>query len=188
MEVIVMGHAFAFFVPGTAKPKGSVRVFMNRKTGKAQRVTDSDAAIDWGARVTEYAIRHRPCLAPVFAKDVPVQVDLTFHRQRIKGHYSTRKRDHGQLLDSAPIYATTPPDADKLIRTILDALTHAGLWVDDAQAAVGGWFSVFADTPGVMIGVRVAPGPHTVGERRLQVPLTKADVMHALQVEEDTFG
>ncbi len=37
-------------------------------------------------------------------------------------------------LDSDP---TQPPDLDKLVRAIGDALTDAGVWLDDAQ--VVGW-------------------------------------------------
>jgi crossover junction endodeoxyribonuclease RusA len=42
-------------------------------------------------------------------------------------------RTNGELKPSAPQHKTTPIDADKAIRLVGDAVTDAGVWVDDAR-------------------------------------------------------
>lgn len=44
------------------------------------------------------------------------------------------------------LYPTVPPDCDKLLRSTFDALTHAGVWTDDALVCKGSWEEVYADS------------------------------------------
>lgn len=52
-------------------------------------------------------------------------------RVRVELVYPARKRDktEGEIL----IPHTARPDADNLVKSLLDALTRAGVWADDAQ-------------------------------------------------------
>ncbi|MDV7391094.1 RusA family crossover junction endodeoxyribonuclease, partial [Arthrospira platensis SPKY1] len=62
--------------------------------------------------------------------DCPVRVDVWFIFDRPKSHFGTG-RNADVLKPSAPKRMTTPPDVDKLARTVLDALTVAGVLADD---------------------------------------------------------
>lgn len=59
----------------------------------------------------------------------PVTVRALFVFQRPKYHFTSR----GELKPTAPIDKLTPPDTDKLLRSVLDAITQSGVYGDDAQ-------------------------------------------------------
>lgn len=63
----------------------------------------------------------------------PVRVWLTFAFDRPTSHHRTGRNAH-LLKDSAPRHATSHGlgDVDKLTRAVLDALTTAEVWTDDA--------------------------------------------------------
>ena len=57
-------------------------------------------------------------------------------------------------------YPNKKPDGDKLERATFDALTKAGVWVDDARVIGGSWLKVFPNEhpealamPGVRIEI-----------------------------------
>lgn len=83
----------------------------------------------------EYAMRAEWSPRQTIGKHVPVEVTIVATFPRPAHHYGTG-RNAGQLKASAP---ATPhaqaPDADKLARLILDALTNARVVHDDAQVA-----------------------------------------------------
>ncbi len=68
------------------------------------------------------------------ALDEPALVDIIFYMPRLKGHYGTG-RNAGVLKATAPTYVQAKPDADKLARAILDALTDAAVLRDDSRVA-----------------------------------------------------
>lgn len=70
---------------------------------------------------------------------VPVSVRITFFMPRPK----TVKRH----------MPTVPPDIDKLCRAVLDALTDAGVWVDDSQVVDLGATKIY--TSGIHIGAHI---------------------------------
>lgn len=74
-----------------------------------------------------------------FDKDVPVSVRITFLMPRPK----TVKRH----------MPTVPPDVDKLCRAVLDALTDAGVWVDDSQVVDLGATKIY--TSGIHVGAHI---------------------------------
>ena len=153
------------FVPGQPRPKGSPRPIRNRHTNKTTMVIDSDAARDWGARIASEASRFAQD-GTLWPRGTPVRVELEFRFLRKAGHFwpVSRKRPNPEIRADAPLYHTVYPDTDKLLRVVLDALTHAGWWHDDSQAHVGRVDKVFADRCGVQILAYTMPGPHTVGE------------------------
>ena len=66
----------------------------------------------------------------------PVAVDLHFTFARPKGHYRTGRNAH-LLRDDAPAFVVSRAagDLDKITRSTFDALTAAGVIVDDSLVA-----------------------------------------------------
>lgn len=74
-----------------------------------------------------------------FSRDVPVSVRITFlmpRPQTVKRHMPT-----------------VSPDVDKLCRAVLDALTDAGVWVDDSQVVDLGATKIY--TSGIHVGAHI---------------------------------
>lgn len=83
----------------------------------------------------------------------PVEVAVRFRLTRPRSHYGTG-RNALTLKRSAPDCPVSKPDADKLLRAILDALTQAGVYVDDAQVVHIDVWKTYAERPGADITVR----------------------------------
>lgn len=115
------------FVPGTPKPQGSKRAIVNRHTGKASLVESSAGVKTW-----RDDIRAAVLDAPSLHFDGPVAVHCEFVLARPRSHYRTGRNAH-LVRDSAPTWPTSKPDADKLARAVLDAVSSAGTWRDDSQ-------------------------------------------------------
>lgn len=118
--------ALDFRVHGRPQQRGSKRAVMI--AGKARMLDankDSRAWMDAVATAAAEAWGGKPLLLG------PVGLSVRFDFKRPKGHYGSRK---GQpyLRDNAPSYHTTTPDADKLMRSIGDALTGV-VYGDDKQ-------------------------------------------------------
>lgn len=142
----------AVFVPGIPRPQGSKRPFRNQHSGRIAMVESSKHVKTWRDDIRAALINpHRPPF------DGPVLAELEFRMPRPKGHYRTGRNAH-LLRDTAPTYPTGKPDIDKLERAVLDAITSAGVWLDDAQAVEVHHRKVYAGQhdglPGVHIGIR----------------------------------
>ena len=111
-----------FFAPGTPSAQGS-----KRHVGNGIMLDTNKHLKSWRSVVAAAC----PCKVPLTG---PVQLEVVFYYNRPKSHFGMRK---GQpyLKDTAPIYKTSAPDADKLLRAILDALTGIA-YTDDALVAV----------------------------------------------------
>lgn len=103
------------FVPGHPAPQGS-----KRHVGNGRMVESSKYLPGWRESVRAALIdsHGRPCIQFAGA----VHVDLEFIMYRPAG--TPKKR-------TPP--AIKKPDIDKLERAILDSVTSAGVWRDDAQ-------------------------------------------------------
>lgn len=108
-----------FFVTGTPKPKGNLRAFTNKKTGRPI-ITDRGGADlrTWAADIKLHASEAMGDNQPITG---PVGLLLTFRMIRPKSHPKTKVT-----------YPVQRPDADKLARLVLDALTSV-CFVDDSQ-------------------------------------------------------
>ncbi len=90
--------------------------------------------------------------------DGPVHATITFRFPRPKGHYRTGRNAH-LLRDQAPTHPVgrNLGDVDKLVRSTFDALTAAGVVVDDSLfarvLATKVWCEV-GEVPGATIMVR----------------------------------
>lgn len=107
----------SFEVAGTAVPQGSKDVFSDRRGGWVM-VEANKALPAWRKKVrdaAELALAGRHG----FGKHVPVILSLAVYMPRPKSVRRPRP--------------STSPDLDKICRSIGDALTDAGVWVDDGQ-------------------------------------------------------
>lgn len=103
------------------KPKGQPR---GRATirGRHAGIYDPGTADGWKSLIALHSKPYRPRY-PITG---PVEVDLVFLMPRPKSRM--RKSDpEGRL------WCTAKPDADNLEKALLDAMTNAGWWRDDAQ-------------------------------------------------------
>lgn len=121
---------FSFDVNGFPGPQGS-----KERRGNGALVESSRRVKPWRSDVkaaAELAIDH-PGLAPWRTLTEPTHITVIFRFRRPKSHYRTGRNAH-LLRDNAPTYPVSRAygDIDKLARSTLDALTAAGVLVDDS--------------------------------------------------------
>ena len=87
---------------------------------------------------------------PVYEKDVPVKVDMTF-AFGIPKSYSKKKREQCLLGN---IQHTKKPDADNIAKAVLDALSGYAM-EDDSQVTVLTMEKIYAEEP--YVEVRIYP-------------------------------
>lgn len=160
----------AVHVVGTPKPQGSKRAFVVQAKGAKARAVVVDSAKrplkDWRGDVTAAVQRELQAvddLAPDGWQPLvgPVAVRLVFALPRPASAPKTRR-----VWPSGRV-----GDVDKLARSVLDSLTDAGVWHDDAQVVD---LHVVKDYPGPDIaqhvpGVRITV--HRVGDQPALQPL-----------------
>lgn len=112
-------------VYGTPAPQGS-----KRHVGRGIMIESSKAVGPW-----REAVRHETQQHDGRFETGPVSVDIKLWLPRPKYHYGTG-RNAAKLKDSAPVWHSGTPDADKLARAILDAIVQGGALHDDGQAAI----------------------------------------------------
>lgn len=112
---------FEVYVEGEPKGQPRVRPFLCR--GKPRVFMPSTAA-PWQDRIALAIQSHMP---PTPALG-PFEIDVTFMFLRPKSHAGAKG-----LRASAPRHHTSRTDVDNLLKSLFDALTHCGLWRDDAQ-------------------------------------------------------
>lgn len=132
-------------VVGIPQPQGSKTAFV--RNGRAvltegRTPNSREAFKSWRDGVT-VAARNWQTLHGQPAADEPVEVRITFRLPRPK---SAPKRR---------IWPDRKPDLDKLIRSVLDALTHGGVLFDDSRVVAIHARKVFAidGPPGASIEV-----------------------------------
>lgn len=145
------GFEISFDVRGKPLPQGSL---VRSPTGGMYHAHRKEL-LDWRIRIAEAAELAMAGLPPVSG---PVEVGLTFRIRRPANHFlpANRKRPEPVLRHDAPTYVTSAPDADKLLRAALDALS-AVAFGDDAQVAELGVTKRYANPdegPGVAGSVR----------------------------------
>lgn len=114
----------SFFVPGVPRPKGSLDP--RRRNGKmyvrpnnAHLLGPWQAMVGFGARA-----------AGVKCTKGPIRLVCEFVLQRPGTHFIGG--DGERLKATAPVHHIQTPDADKLRRAVMDALSKVA-WVDDKQ-------------------------------------------------------
>lgn len=117
---------FLIDVPGTPIAQGS-----KRHVGNGVMVESAKGLKDWRHAITK-ATRDELDDRPGLRIDGPVSVRLHFYVTRPKSHHVANDPTR-PLKATAPALPTVKPDIDKTTRAVLDALTDAALWNDDAQ-------------------------------------------------------
>lgn len=136
----------AFTVFGVAQPQGSAKAFMPKGARFPVVTSDNTNLKGWRQLVAAEASRalgggRGQCT------DGPVRVCVDFFLARPK---ALAKKDRAH---------TTRPDADKLARAVLDALTKV-LWLDDAQVVqlkVTKAYAGHGESPCAVIAVTALP-------------------------------
>jgi len=128
-----------FFVPG--KPQALKR-HRSTKSGHHYDPSAGDKD-DFLAK----AMAHRP-EEPLLG---PLLLEVFCYFDRPKSHYGTGK-NAGLLKDSAPVYHTSTPDADNILKFVGDALNGI-FWRDDRQIAIARILKTYAATPGIQIDI-----------------------------------
>ena len=117
-------------VPGEPRTQGSARWVVSRSTGRAvqKKSTEEIAHRRLTAALLRQAWRRPPLPA-----GTPVYVSIGVFFARPKSHYLAS----GRLTSRAPsgLRHAQKPDADKVARLVLDALTDARIVTDDCQVA-----------------------------------------------------
>lgn len=119
-------------VEGRPVPQGSKRLGLNRATGRAVLLDDNPALAAWRGTVALHARREWNGRAPLVDA---VSIWCDFYLPRPKSHYGTG-RNAAVLKATAPRWPAVKPDLDKLLRSVFDSLTTAGVWADDSLAVV----------------------------------------------------
>lgn len=127
-------------VYGHPAPQGSKSIIRGRLVETSKKLPA------WRQAVTDAATYNRSMRINQAALDGPLRVNLVLYMPRPRKHYRTGKHSTDLRAD-APIWCTTTPDADKCTRAVLDALTDAGIWHDDAQVAQLDVRQYYAPTP-----------------------------------------
>lgn len=107
-----------FTVIGKPEPQGSARAFYIKKLGRAVITSDNAKLKPWRQQVSGMAMEAMKGYQ-VQAAGTAIRVEARFYFDRPKSIKRTALK-------------TTKPDADKLLRAILDALTGI-VFNDDAQ-------------------------------------------------------
>ena len=142
-----------FRVAGIPVPQGSSRAFA--RNGRAHIVSTSARLSAWR---TDIATEARAAMAGRPPVDGPVRVTLAFvPAARPASHYlpANRRRPVRELRLDAPAWMASAPDADKLARAGLDALTGV-VYLDDRQVVslhVTKRWPSDAEAPGVTVTV-----------------------------------
>jgi crossover junction endodeoxyribonuclease RusA len=114
-------------VQGRPAPQGSLRSFANKNTGGIV-TPQQPKVLKWRGDVRQAVEGHYPDIDPI---EGGFLVDLGFFFRRPKAHTNSK----GIVKPSAPIWHVQSPDTDKLVRSVLDALTGV-VWHDDKQVAI----------------------------------------------------
>lgn len=137
-----------FSVPGEPRGMGRPRFAVRRGRGGrafAKVYTDAESA-KYKELVTLYARAHMPRQR----WEGPVRLDVTAYLER-------PQRLLKKSSPLGPIWCTTKPDRDNIEKAVLDALTDAGLWLDDKQVCAGEvqkFFVAIGSRPGLVISAQ----------------------------------
>lgn len=118
---VMLGKPVRFNLPGTPQQQGSK---IRNRNGSSREANPNLAPWRADAIAAMQADYDGPKIID------PISVDATFMFARPRSHYGTG-RNHDQIKPTAPFYKPTAPDLDKLCRAVGDALTQAGVILDD---------------------------------------------------------
>jgi len=109
-------------IPGTPVAQGRPRA---RRHGDGVQVYDPPKTAKWkrGACIVMRAAAPKPL--PLCEPDTPLGVEVVV--------IHARPKSMSLLRQPGPVWKTSKPDVDNILKALLDAGGMAGLWHDDAQ-------------------------------------------------------
>lgn len=122
--------AAEFDVHGLPAPQGSKRAFVNRYTGRVQMVESSNKVASWREDVKTAAETARSILPARLDGPLALGVVFTMPKPASKPSWWPQGVTWRRTMQWRP---AGMPDLSKLLRSTEDAITHAGLWRDDAR-------------------------------------------------------
>lgn len=145
-------------IEGKPVTQGSKKAWYDQKTARVMMTEDRDVELtSWRREVSNAAKQglYRGGINQPTTE--PVAVSISFFFLRPINHYGSGKNSQ-TLKPGAPRYPHGRiGDIDKLTRAILDSLTDARVWVDDAQVvslkASKRWANRWSGWPGAVIDV-----------------------------------
>lgn len=132
-----------FSVTGRPAPQGSKRYIGGSAKQGGRFIEASKFLAPWRKLVTEHAI-YALCESSWPKATGPVELEVTFYLER-----------PATVSKATRPWPIKPPDTDKLLRGVNDALTDAEVWDDDSQVVKVTAWKCYADTrePGCVIKV-----------------------------------
>lgn len=140
----------SFFVKGLPQAQGSSRAFVTN--GRAVITSTNRNLKEWRGLVADVA-------QPFFNGPTSnaIELNLEFYMPRPKS------------LPKRVVFNTKRPDIDKLVRAVMDALTHVA-WRDDSQVVLLSANKVYAHPEGI-VGIHI-----TVNDYADPLPVTRKRV------------
>ena len=122
-----------FFIYGDPKGQPRPRAFARKIGAKyVARVYDSDVADLWKRAVDLALIKAINEDKPQCNNDGAFEVVATFFMRRPKSHFNS----HGFVKLGSSVRHSQKPDADNMVKLILDRVTRTkAIWRDDSQVA-----------------------------------------------------
>lgn len=122
-----------FFIHGDPKGQPRPRAFARKMGAKyVARMYDSDVADDWKRAVNVALVKAINEQKPEYNKDGAFEVVATFWMRRPKSHFNA----HGFVKLGSSVRHAQKPDADNMVKLILDRVTRTkAIWRDDSQVA-----------------------------------------------------
>lgn len=136
------------FVPGTPATQGSMRYVGQSNAGRAILTSDNKHVKPWRSDVRSALIDDQGQPKARFEGPVHIGLEFILPRPKSAPKRKTPSADRSRMSD-----------IDKLERAILDAVTSAGVWRDDAQVTSVSKLKRIAEigeTPGCRINLRNA--------------------------------
>ena len=141
-------------VPGRPIPKGSMKyVLANRKGGKKFPVTVHNNQEGIARYMSDIRSEWVRSFTTTELSTEPMVLHCIFEFRRPQSHYNAKNELKGASYTTpAPTYMTQSPDGDKLMRSVMDALTGYA-YLDDNQVVQGHFVKLWADKDSTSIDV-----------------------------------
>jgi Holliday junction resolvase RusA-like endonuclease len=143
-----------FAVYGTPIAQGSKRLVGRHMIESSKHLRPWRALVtDAASEAMQVLIEDAPAMRPLTG---PLTLNATFRFARPMKHYVGNNREN-DLRPEAPLFHTSAPDLDKLLRSICDGMADAGVMLNDSHVAAVHARKVYANSelPGAYITIEM---------------------------------